>query len=186
MGTRGAMGVTIGGVDKIQYVQFDSYPGGWVDDMVETLRKELPAIRDKAQSLRLVDKDHTASAEEIKTLRKYLDLGVSNQKEDDMYCLLRETQGDLRAALKAGTMVDMRAWLANSLFCEYAYIANFDSGKFEVYEGFQSKPHQRGRFADLPRNEEREYWPVALVAEYPLDAIPEDWADKAFPPDEDE
>ena len=41
---------------------------------------------------------------------------------------------------------------------------------FEVYEGFQKQPHDRGRFAQRPG--EGDYYPVALRVSYPLSALP--------------
>lgn len=175
MGTRGAMGVRIGGVDKIGYVQFDSYPDGWPKEMVKVLRRDLPALRDKAKALRVVSRDYQPTSAEKEKWSKFSDVGVSRQTLDDIYCLLRKTHGDLKATLKAGVVTDNSGFLADSLFCEYAYIANFDDNKFEIYRGFQGKRHTQGRYAEMLR-EGGKYFPVALVAEYPLDDIPKNWA----------
>lgn len=39
-------------------------------------------------------------------------------------------------------------FLANSLFCEYAYIINLDDNTVEFYIGFNKKPGGKGRYAE--------------------------------------
>jgi hypothetical protein len=70
-------------------------------------------------------------------------------------------------------------FMKQSLHCEWAYFVNIDAGTFEVYKGFQREPHQLGRFAD--ETQRSGYYPCALVAEFPLDDIPEDWIKRVDP-----
>lgn len=196
MGTRGAMGVRIDGTDKITYNHFDSYPEGLGDSMVGDVRKllvdpGLDGLRALARSLAFADKSRPPTEAEKQRLRKYADLGVGKQSLDDWYCLTRNLQGKFALTLKAGLMSDDREFMRDSLFCEYAYIVNLDTESFEVYRGFQHAKHDKGRYADLPQTErpggrENEYWPVALVAEFPLSDIPQDWAQRAFPSEDEE
>jgi hypothetical protein len=83
-------------------------------------------------------------------------------------------------------MLNAFDFIRDSLFCEYAYVVNLDDGLFEVYEGFQREPHDKGRYAAIePDPEDVEHWqachghnwyPCALVGSFPLRAIPDDWA----------
>jgi hypothetical protein len=50
---------------------------------------------------------------------------------------------------------------------------HYDAKTFEVYQGFQTRPH-KGRFADRPANERSGYYPVKLLNSWPLDALPDD------------
>lgn len=75
--------------------------------------------------------------------------------------------------LGAGVIEDASGFPADSLFAEWGYVADFDGGKFEVYRGFQHHAHSEGRFAS-PEANEGGYFPVRLVASWPLDALPSD------------
>lgn len=71
---------------------------------------------------------------------------MSGMRYEDWYCLLRNTQGDLRHYHKGiEHMIDSQEFLADSLFCEWAYIMNLDDQQFEVYRGFNKNPNARGR-----------------------------------------
>lgn len=199
MGTRGAMGVRVDGADKITYNHFDSYPDGLGESMVTDLRSILrdlgiEHLRKLAREVELVDGESAPTERHKAMLRHLADLSVSRKSEDDWYCLTRRLQGELAATLKAGVMIDAHDFMSNSLFCEYAYIVNLDEETFEVYRGFQRPAHDKGRYANAPRDMadvERqrsmgfEYWPVALIATFPLQDIPQDWV-KRLPEDEDD
>lgn len=80
--------------------------------------------------------------------------------------------------LNAGVYVDDNDFPLNSLFAEWGYVIDLDTGFFEVYQGFQQSPHTSGRFASR-RGGERYghligggYHPVALIASWPLSALP--------------
>ena len=117
----------------------------------------------------------------MKRLLCWLFHSWSTQSLEEWYVLLRNLQGELYDILKAGVMIDSAAFLLDSLFCKHAYVLNLDSGMFEYYEGFQEKPHDRGRYAagDLKEIAERTarpgtgnvYYGVALKQELPLDYI---------------
>lgn len=84
------------------------------------------------------------------------------------------------------------------MFCEFAYILNLDTGKVECYKGFNEDPAAPGRYASLQRdlwdNEAKagatkpdtKWYGCRLVAEFPMDAIPDDWEEQAYPQDADE
>lgn len=193
------MGVRIDGVDKITYNHCDSYPESLGEDMVRAVREMLEDhglewLRTRARALRLVKADDPVTPQDIERLRGFADIGVASQRLTDWYCLLRGTQGELDATLDAGIMIDNHDFMRDSVFCEYAYIVNLDTCEFEVYRGFQGKPHDKGRYADLePCDAELRkargidlYYPVALVSAFPLELIPGNWAQIAFPPDEED
>lgn len=200
MGTRGTHGVRIGGVDKLTYNQFDTYPEGLGTTVLEELRAILEGpgkdwLRARAETLRLVPQDGEPTAEEAAAYAGLADVRVSTGK--DWYSTLRELQGTFRLTLEVGLMTDGAGFIADSLFCEWGYIVNLDDELLEVYRGFQTEPHTKGRYAlpaaTRPQADHpgaRPYYPCALIAAFPFDGLPD--ADafvaairKAEEPDED-
>lgn len=178
VGTRGVTGFRLEGVDKIAYQQFDSYPSGVGQGVVKDLHgllKDRTETEAAVRSLSLVSDETPPNAEQIAKLAEFTDLRVSKQTTNDWYCLLRETQGEPARILKAGYIQDSLSFMADSLFCEWGYIANFDDSVLEVYRGFQKSPHENGRYANMSvAKEDRGYWPVALVGTIPFDLIERD------------
>lgn len=191
MGTRGAFGFLIDGQTKATYNHADSYPDGlgqdvvdYIEQMIRGLPEDPVTLLAKVRALQPVP-DRAPTPDEIKRLAPWTNLGVGGQSTSDWYCLLRDAQGDAGAMLETGFYNDGEAFLADSLFCEWAYIINFDKEVFEVYRGFQEVKHDKGRYADMETGGEK-YFPVALVASFPLTAIPEDWIAKVEPREEED
>jgi len=76
-------------------------------------------------------------------------------------------------------MIDSKDFPKASLFCEYAYIVNFDTGKLECYRGFQTFRHKRGRYASadgiVPYEGADPYYGCKLVKTFNLVKIPKTW-----------
>lgn len=189
MGTRGAIGVYVDGVTKAAYNQFDMYPDGHGQQVVNEIKElletySLEELRAKAAAMVAIDKKTTPTDEQKTKLAPYYASRVSSQSTDDWYCLFREMQGGIKTYLEVGMMLDQAVFLADSLFCEYAYILNLDDNLFEIYEGFRTTP-PLGRYASLPYEQahrgENQYYPVSLVSAFPLDNIPENWKELSFP-----
>jgi hypothetical protein len=97
---------------------------------------------------------------------------VSSGDPREWYVLLRETQGKPGRMLQAGVILDASGFPCESLFAEWGYVVDLDSETFEVYVGFQTEPHSKGRFAD--REGRDGYVPVALAASWSLKDLPGD------------
>jgi len=191
MGTRGTVGFRIDGEDKLTYNHYDSYPEGLGVDVVKFINEINDFEKIKKQVKELTDiTDRKPTAEDIKRCEKYTDLNVSEQSTEDWYCLLRNAQGNLQATLEVGFYEDNSKFINDSLFCEYGYIINLDNETLEIYKGFQSDPHNKGRYANyVPEDkgsDRTEYYACALVKVYPLNEIPENWISDCFPEDEEE
>lgn len=172
MGTRGAFGVLIDGQTKVTYNHWDSYPDGLGQDILDQMidlfhgrNETLDTVREMARKIEMVTGDTPPTAAQIERLAPFTDLSVGERSTSDWYCLLRGLQGDLKGSLNGGVMIDSRAFLNDSLFCEYAYVVNLDGDRpiLEVYRGFQKAEHANGRYAHAAPN--RGYYPVALIAE---------------------
>lgn len=176
MGTRGAYGFYIDGKTMVTYNHLDSYPSGLGESVVTFIRmcKIDDVLRDRVRNLRGVQEDDGPSAADIFQFRSTTDTSVGeNGEKPCWYQLLRKQQGDLTAMLKAGVYIDSKNFLADSLFCEWAFVVNLDSNTLEIYMGFQKEAHAKGRYADWPGTVVRdEYAPVGLVKEIPFDDLP--------------
>lgn len=175
MSTRGLWGVIIGDEKKLTYNHSDSYPSGMGEEILTFLKRaDLNALVDDATALRLVKGEEIVTPEDVVAMREFTE-NPNGYKDDelDWYWLLRRTQGDPGETFKAGVMIDGDGFQNDSLFCEWAYIIDLDGQKFEIYRGFQESPHDKGRFASHEEPNRSGYYPVALVAEYPLDNLPE-------------
>jgi len=190
MSTRGLIGVIVDDTIKTSYNHFDSYPSGLGVDIVNQIadmlkRWGIDMMREQARKVVLVTEDTKPTSKQIKTLKPFADLGVGNQSENDWYCLLRDLQGNIVDTLVVGYMIDSNDFAKDSLFCEWAYIINLDNSTLEVYNGLQTAPHKKGRFAakkyarkPKPTYEgENIYYPIALIAVFPLNDIPTDFVD---------
>lgn len=185
MGTRGAYGFFVNGMEKVAYNHWDSYPsqlGASILAYCQKTKFEDMAIT--ANRIILVDGNSQPDKASIKRYKEMgsLDEGVGNQTENDWYCLLRGIQGDISAFDRGFLhMIDGHTFLADSLFCEWAYIINLDTQKLEVYKGFNKDPKAPGRYASLKDGGHEfddndgkgkySYYGVVLLGEIPLAEI---------------
>ena len=73
----------------------------------------------------------------------------------------------------SGTLENSLDFAGDSLFCEWAYVVDFDKRVLEVYQGFNTEPLDvMERFAQLPH--EGKYYPVKWAASFWLDDLPSD------------
>ena len=171
MGTRGAYGFRVDGIDKITYNHFDSYPESLGKAMIRYVASKTPdQLAEVARRLVLVDVDDKATPELVERYKKrFSNTDVGDQDDSSWYCLLREAQGEPSAwdavpgLPTLDHMIDGHEFLANSLFCEWAYIINVDDGVLEVYKGFNKDPDAPGRYAALTRERPSEYRGVRLL-----------------------
>lgn len=177
MGTRGAMVFVVDGETKVMYNHFDSYPDGLGLDIMAWLREclesesRLEEVVSLTRRLRKIEhSDSLPTEEEWHHFSEYADTRVSTG--DDWYALLRGTQGKPDVALRAGFYVDASEFLLDSLFCEWAYVVDFDKSVFEIYRGFQTSGKTHGRWVQGGAQERRvldkTYYPISLMVEIPF------------------
>ena len=201
MGTRGMIGFHLNGEDRGSYNHFDSYPEELGVGMVvqaKTIRDSLAWYRELALDVAMI-KDATAIPTEAERAKfdKYRGeqsegLEARGHPEVEWYTLLRDLQGKLTESLQAGALIDGSDFILDSLFCEWAYIVNFDEGTFEVYKGCVEVGEEcQGRFAGKhdPKND---YQACTLLWSCKLEDLPDDpaaWAEEmdrlAYPEDEE-
>lgn len=173
MGTRGAVGFRFKGQDKIAFNQFDSYVHGLGYTCLAAVPKFLQNLSmTESQIYRLQEVDANTpppTAEQQQALNKVL-----KEKTDDWCEIIYQTRGRPTLILAAGYYHQSLSFLADSLFCECAYIFNFDEMVLECYRGFQDVKHHLGRYADLPVEAGSRYYPVALVGTIPFELVGRD------------
>lgn len=181
MGTRGIMGVRIDGEDKLTYNHFDSYPEGLGFTVLNDAKVMvgdwgMETLLRHARKLKMVSNEDKPTKDDIETFKDFADLTVGDQSADDWYCLLRDLQGKLRDTLIVGYAIDNKNFIKDSLFCEWGYILNLDDKVLEVYRGFQTEPHDKGRYAkeDVEETSVGTYYPCAMIVSFPLDNLPEE------------
>lgn len=185
MGTRGAYGFYKNKVTKITYNHFDSYPEGLGISLLDEIRKllHLDGYRDGIEHLNdvfknivLVQEDTVAPPDLVEKYKDFADTRVSTQEMTDWYVLLRDIQGTLQPYFTGEVkhMIDSRHFIKDSLFCEWAYIINLTTERYEVWEGFQNKPTHNRYAIDGP--DEQGYFACKLLTSFPLKKLPSDRA----------
>lgn len=190
MGTRHLICVQHEGKYKVaQYGQWDGYPDGQGAKVLAFLREQF----NREQFLARLADTYEATDEAIRQL--YIEAGADAKKLDEeglvdygvakkfsamTPSLSRDTGSDILALIQNSTApVPLRfdvEFAADSLFCEWAYVIDFDKSTFEVFKGFNRTPLAEGeRFFSIESTDKmsKEYEPVKLAASWPLDALPD-------------
>jgi hypothetical protein len=165
MGTRGLFGFYYKNKFYVVYNHLDSYPEHLgkllVEEITEAVKSgqvnsgevtngEVDQWMEMLEKIIWVDDGHTdPTPEDIERLKPYTDLSVSSRSELDWYCLLRGTQGSMKKVLECGYMMNQVNSDGVPYFQEYAYILNFDTKKFDFYEGDVCK--ESFELSELPK-----------------------------------
>lgn len=175
MGTRGLYGFRKGGVDKTTYNHWDSYPDYLGDAVAKLCTAHTPEqFSSFFDRITLVKEGGKPTPEQIAYCqsRGWCDLTVSTRQAEDLYCLIRNLQGNMGELSKAISgdgefiMTDSSEFIKDSLFCEYAYIINLDTNNLEFWEGFQRSPQEGNRYGvDC---DDHGYYPCRLALTLPL------------------
>ena len=187
MGTRNLTVVVHNQEVKIaQYGQWDGFPDAQgisilaflsVASRVENFKKTLPKIRFQTE-------------EDVKKQEEYMksigcEDGWMTPKQSEKFKKKfplhhRDTGGEiLEAVLHYGqqeeiVLINAYEFAGDSLFCEWAYIIDFDKNTFEVYRGFnQTQLTPEDRFYSLSQ-EDKDYQPVKMIQSFSLDNLPSD------------
>jgi hypothetical protein len=177
MSTRGFICFVIDGRQKTQYIPGSSHPdhmGLTILRWLRTASADVADLRRHVRALRLIDPSTKPAAGDLERFGKY----ASAANADDWHNLLYWTGTDPALVLEAGVIIDQSRLPADSLYAEWGYVIDLDGhGLFEVYEGLQTRPHDRGRFAHMKLASEpgaKSFQPVALRVAWPLAALPDD------------
>lgn len=204
MGTRNLTCVISGGEHRIaQYGQWDGYPSGQGVNILDFLHTgNVAALKENAEKCVFITSD------EYKEMWKEFDVDIekqrfvsfeeSNKFHDKYPQFNRDVASDILEMVASSEnglrLQDDYNFAADSLFCEWAYVIDFDKNTFEVYQGFNKTPLDTsdrffgvvcGRDSD---NKDDRYYPVKLVAMFDLSDLPteEEFLLQLEPPETDE
>lgn len=193
MGTRNLSAAVIDGEYRVaKYCQWDGYPSGVGVDILNALTTyDLVELKNRI-------KKNSAFISNEKTILLYEDLGIfsdsgfisyeDSKRFSKKYPLLdRDTNLSDVFAQHMKINEDQPIYTKNSidfakdsLFCEWAYVVDFDKNTFEVYEGFNTDTPLTEADRFYIANEEdfytsfdgTKYQPVRLAHSWSLDDLP--------------
>lgn len=153
MVARGLFGFYYNKKYYVVYNYCDAYPHSLGVSLVEEINKAIADGSfgdwlDKVKNLKVIDPSIPPTEKEIKKLKKFASLGVSNQSFTDWFCLLRNCQGSFKKVLEAGYLDNHVNNNGNPRFQDFAYIINYDMNKLDYYYG--SEIIKRYNFNELP------------------------------------
>jgi len=196
MGTRNlTIAKKNGEIKFAKYCQWDGYPTGVGTDILNALKTigvdRVKEIVDRVKVMTDKDIEYINSFDKIVNVKK----GGYTTDEPEWkvkfpWASRDSNGGDLLNYLNNtdDTLVvkNYEEFAADSLFCEWCYVIDFDSNTFEVYEGFNKEPlADTERFYYLQDKSNDGYYPVRLKKAYQLNDLPEN-LNELEPDDEDE
>lgn len=191
MSTRGAVYITKGkDILAGTYNHYDSYPDGLGLDILRILTKEnIANIRNNISKVVMHTRDeilekcfNVAGGKE-----EYSKLSVDMR--NNIYRAVCEGMGiqeydgenlvQMIADGEAKEILGDKTFVADSVFCEYAYVIDLETNRFEVYYGFNKHPlKENARFKYLEdiqskENKTRRYYPCRIVVSFDLNNLPD-------------
>lgn len=192
MGTRNLTVVVQNQEVKVaQYGQYDGFPDSLGVKLLkffsnpantENLKEVLPKVR------LWNDKDQKLQDEFLESIG--CTNGILNDKQKEKFKMkypfrYRERYGRLRERqilevlleldhLDELATTDAYDFASDSLFCEWAYVIDYDKNSFEVYKGLNTAGiSEEDRFFTL-YDGKNDYYPVKILASFPLDDLPDE------------
>lgn len=183
MGTRNLTIVFDAGEYRVaQYGQWDGYPEGAGIKILRFLRDKMDEFlfRIRLSRFNFIEKNGCIAKRIDKAFENDIGSYCFPEFSRDIGCdILPMIQDNTATTRYLSNCID---FAADSLFCEWAYVVDFNHRTFEVFQGFNKTPlEENERFyflndkadPDLAPSGGR-YYPVRLAATFNLDNLPED------------
>lgn len=171
MGTRHLTAVVLNGEYKIaQYGQWDGYPSGQGLTALSFVRSKTNREKLKRQLKHCIfvpkDELQTSYAVNPDNFERNFPF-IDRDHGAEILDLVSKAE---ERPIKLQNSID---FAGDSLFCEWAYVIDFDKNVFEVYKGFSKKLIKSGRFSgyNVPTSE---YRPIRMARKYSLSRLPTD------------
>lgn len=180
MGTRNLTAVYANGEYRVaQYGQWDGYPAGQGVTALEILSSvNLKELKAKVLKCSWLSREQVDSywAEFDPDSEGFVTLEQSRAFKAKYPHLSRDTSAEILKLIMDSPdgleLMDDLFFAKNSLFCEWAYVIDFDKGTFEVYKGFNKTPTDKKERFYFDGYKDDEYYPVKLVHSFDLNALP--------------
>ena len=184
MGSRHLIAVQLDGKYKIaQYGQWDGYPEGKGIDVLHFLRNRMDEEKFKVAlrrssfiSDKALNKLWKACGMQEDGMILLADMDTMKRHHPEFH---RDTSAKILDLVQSSPnrmqLENSIGFAADGLFCEWAWVVDFDKRTFEGYRGFGSDPlTEQDRFYFLRDFEQNGYSGVKLAAEWSLDNLPSD------------
>ena len=178
MGTRNLTIVHKNGEYKVaQYGQWDGYPEGVGATLLNFLKcVNMDAFRNAIDNVSFYTQDELDEID--KSIADMKEIIPSYNWQRDYPHLSRDCGGDIlnrivfKGATKLKNAID---FAADSLFCEWAYVIDLDTNKFEIYKGFNKEElNCDERFYYLEEKSEGGYHPIKFIKAYNINELPDE------------
>ena len=192
MGTRNLTVVVHNQEVKVaQYGQYDGFP----DSLGVKLLKFFSSPENTENLKEILPKVRLWNEKDQKQQDEFLESigctnGILNDKQKEEFkkrypFRYRERYGRLREGqilevllefhhLDELATTDAYDFASDGLFCEWAYVIDYDTNTFEVYKGLNTSGiSEEDRFFPL-YDGENDYYPVKIIASFPLDRLPDE------------
>ena len=168
MGTRHLIAARVNGEYKLaQYGQWDGYPSGQgvkVLDFLKSKRNQTKLKKNLVDCSFIPEEELEANWDSLLTEQPHLS---------------RNTGAAILDYIAAGSrkLSNNIAFAADGLFCEFAYIIDFDKNTLEIFQGFNKEPLDKDeRFFSMDKPTEvydgSNYYAVKHLKTYPLTKLP--------------
>ena len=169
-----------------QYGQYDGYPYGQGATALQFLHQVKPNIlKKRCNNVKILTEDiRKARWLEFNvdiTNKPYVEFKVA-QKFEKKYPELSRGTGAVILDIIYKSKQDLHLensidFIADSLFCEWAYLVDLDHQTFEVYKGFNKEPLDESDrfFSFYDSNEDSEYYPCKLQHIFDLNNLPSEF-----------
>lgn len=165
-----------------QYGHWDGYPEGAGITILRFLRDEMDEFlfRIRLSRFNFIDENDAIKRRIDKAFGNGIGSYCFPEFSRDTGCdILPMIQNNMATTRYLGNSLD---FAAESVFCEWAYVVDFEHRTFEVYQGFNETPlEENERFYFLndianpdPAFSGVRYYPVRLAATFDLDNLPKD------------
>jgi len=189
MGTRHLICCVIDGEYKVaQYGQWDGYPSGQGVRVLNFLKNRIDCgpfgtmelFKEKLRTITEISNDEideTCRAVGIDPTERYITWDGAKKHSQNYPHLSRDTGAEILDIVYYSPLnMKLKTTLnfaADSLFCEWCYVIDFDKNTFEVYEGYNQTPLDTNeRFYFLSHMSRDGFYPVKHLVTFDLFNLP--------------